>query len=316
MADLAGDRKGAARKDVELARELDSAPVVADAVAAGGLSKAKAAELVRGKDLPEDVQVALVDDAAALPVEQVAAAVERARLAHGAEPPSVTPQLTITRLSGHARSKERWTWLAPSWSTPRSSTMIEAMGLPTDLAYTERRARALVGLARDYLDHQDQVTGRVGRPHVVVLVDLEVLEARAGGSATLTSGTVISGDAARRLAEDANITRVITKGRSEPLDVGRATRSVPPAIAKAVIARDRHCRYYGCTAPPWACDVHHRQPWASGGPTSVHNTGLLCWFHHELVHRRGPHLLTSDAAGRWVLAPAADPVAARPGRSC
>ena len=188
--------------------------------------------------------------------------------------------------------------------------MVEAMGLPTDMAYAERRARALVGLARYYLDHQDQVTGRVGRPHVVVLVDLEVLEARAGGSATLTSGAIISGDAARRLAEDANITRVITKGRSEPLDVGRATRSVPPAIAKAVIARDRHCRYHGCTAPPWACDVHHRQPWASGGPTSVHNTGLLCWFHHELVHRRGPHLLTSDAAGRWVLAPAADPVAA------
>ena len=85
---------------------------------------------------------------------------------------------------------------------------------------------------------------------MVVLVDLEVLEARSDGSATLTSGTVVSGEAARRLAEEANITRVITKGRSEPLDVGRTTRSVPPAIAKAVIARDRHCRFDGCTAPP------------------------------------------------------------------
>jgi hypothetical protein len=145
---------------------------------------------------------------------------------------------------------------------------------------------------------------------VVVLVDLEVLEARAGGSATLSSGTVISGDAARRLAEDANITRVITKGRSEPLDVGRSTRSVPPAIAKAVIVRDRHCKYDGCTAPPWACDMHHRQAWASGGPTSVRNTGLLCWFHHEYVHRRGSHHLTTTSTGRWILAPDVAPVAA------
>jgi Domain of unknown function (DUF222) len=310
LADVAGDRKGTARQDVELARALETAPVVADAVAAGGLSKAKAAELVRARDLPEDVQVALMDDAVALRVEQVAAAVGRARLAHGAESPPVTPQLTITRRSGHAMLEGMLDLVGAELVDTALSTMVEALGLPTDVAYSERRARALVGLARYYLDHQDQVTGRVGRPHVVVLVDLEVLEARAGGSATLTSGAVISGDAARRLAEDANITRVITKGRSEPLDVGRATRSVPPAIAKAVIARDRHCRYHGCTAPPWACDVHHRRPWASGGPTSVHNTGLLCWFHHELVHRCGPHLLSSDAAGRWVLAPAAGPVAA------
>ena len=52
-----------------------------------------------------------------------------------------------------------------------------------------RRARALTGLARYYLDHQHQApTGRVGRPHVLVLVDLEVLEARTGGSAVLASG--------------------------------------------------------------------------------------------------------------------------------
>ena len=73
LADLAGDRKGATAQGRGVARELDSAPVVADAVAAGALSKAKAAELVRGKNLPEDVQVTLVDDAVVMPVEQVAA---------------------------------------------------------------------------------------------------------------------------------------------------------------------------------------------------------------------------------------------------
>jgi hypothetical protein len=310
LANVAGDRKGATRRDVELARELEATPVVADAVAGGSVSKAKAAQLVRAKGLPEDVQEALVASAVSLPVEQVAAAVERARLAHGAAPAPVEPQLSISRRADHATLDGTLDLVDAEVVDTALSTMVEAMRLPTDMAYSERRARALVGLARYYLDHQDNVTGRVGRPHVVVLVDLEVLEARAGGSATLSSGTVISGDAARRLAEDANISRVITKGRSEPLDVGRSTRSVPPAIAKAVIVRDRHCKYDGCTAPPWACDMHHRQAWASGGPTSVRNTGLLCWFHHEYVHRRGSHHLTTTSTGRWILAPDVAPVAA------
>ena len=208
-------------------------------------------------------------------------------------------------------SKERSIWSTPRSSTLRSRPWPMRSGSRVEMPYGERRAHALVGLARYYLQHQADVpTGRLGRPHIVVLVDLETLEARAGGSALLASGAVISGDQARRLAEDANVTRVITRGRSEPLDVGRSTRSIPPAIAKAVIVRDRHCRYRGCAAPPWACDVHHRRPWARGGPTAVHNLGLLCWHHHEHVHRRGADHLVTAPDGRWMLDLEAEAVAA------
>src|SRR6476620_2959835 len=75
LASLAGDRRGVARRDVELAKQLESAPAVADAVAGGAVSKAKAAELVRGKDLPDDVQEALISGAATQAVEEVANAV-------------------------------------------------------------------------------------------------------------------------------------------------------------------------------------------------------------------------------------------------
>jgi len=162
----------------------------------------------------------------------------------------------------------------------------EAAKLPKDQPYARRRAAALVGLARHYLDHATDVPAtRVGRPHVLVVVDVEVLEARLGGSASLASGAVITGDEARRLAADANITRVVTRGRSQVLDVGRTTRTVPPRLAKAVIARDRHCTEPGCAAPPWACEIHHRTPWAQGGPTSLDNLTLRCWFHHHQEHR-------------------------------
>jgi hypothetical protein len=277
--------------------QLADCPLVADAMGTGEVSKAKAAALPRAVGLPE-----LVDQARSLPVEEVAAAVERARLAHGASQPPVSPSMTITRHTDRAVVEATLDLVDAEILDVALSTAVETLELPTTMPYPERRAHALAAIARYFLDHQKKVSaGRVGRPHVMVLVDLEVLEARVNGSALLASGTVISGEQARRLAEDANITRIITKGRSEPLDVGRSTRSVSPAIAKAVIARDRHCRYEGCTAPVWACDVHHRRPWALGGLTALFNLGLLCWFHHELVHRHGPEKLCVTSTGRWRL---------------
>jgi hypothetical protein len=302
VAGLAGERPGAARRDVELAAQLAATPLVAEAMTAGAVSKAKAAELVRAGALPEAAQVALVELAATAPVAQVAAAVEQARLQHGVAAAPVTPTLTITRKSDHATVEATVDLVDAELLDVALSTAVEALDLPSDLPYPQRRAKALAAIARFYLEHQTDVpSGRLGRPHIVVLVPLETLEARTGGSALLASGAVITGDQARRLAEDANISRVITSGRSEPLDVGRSTRSVPPAIAKAVIVRDRHCKYRGCTAPPWACDIHHRVPWAVGGLTALHLLGLLCWHHHDHVHRHGPDRLTTTPDGQWIL---------------
>ena len=75
---------------------------------------------------------------------------------------------------------------------------------------------------------------------------------------------------------------------SQPLDIGRTTRTIPPHLRTAVIQRDQHCQFPGCTQPPSVCDVHHLIPWAQGGPTSLGNLGLLCRFHHHIViHRWG-----------------------------
>ncbi len=270
LAGIAGQRRGTTRRDVELAVQLSESPRIAEAMTSGEVSKAKAAELVRAAALPDDTQQALVEQARTAPVEEVAAAVQRARLAHGVTAPAVAPSLSIRRHHDHAAVEATLGLVDAEFLDVALATAVEALDLPTTMPYAERRARALATVARFFLDHHHQVpTGRLGRPHVVVLVDLDVLEARAGGTATFTSGTVITGDQARRLAEDANLSRVITAGRSEPLDVGRSTRTIPPALAKAVIARDRHCRYHGCTSPPWACDIHHLKPWSQGGSTAL-----------------------------------------------
>ncbi len=76
--------------------------------------------------------------------------------------------------------------------------------------------------------------------------------------------------------------------RSQPLDVGRSTRTVPPHLRKAVIHRDRHCQFPGCGQPPARCDAHHLIHWSQGGPTALGNLKLLCKFHHLVViHRWG-----------------------------
>jgi hypothetical protein len=72
-------------------------------------------------------------------------------------------------------------------------------------------------------------------------------------------------------------------GPSLPLDVG-VSRDIPAAIRRAVILRDQHCRFPGgCDQPAAACEVHHLRHQAHGGPTSVTDCALFCFFHHQVV---------------------------------
>ena len=75
---------------------------------------------------------------------------------------------------------------------------------------------------------------------------------------------------------------------SLPLDIGRATEEIPAHLRRAVILRDRCCRFPGCQQPPAASQVHHIRPRRDGGTTSLGNMILLCRFHHLIaVHRWG-----------------------------
>jgi hypothetical protein len=75
---------------------------------------------------------------------------------------------------------------------------------------------------------------------------------------------------------------------SQPPGLGRTTRVVPPHLRKAVIQRDKKCRFPGCQQPPSVCQIHHLIPWAKGGPTTLGNLALFCRYHHSIViHRWG-----------------------------
>ena len=75
---------------------------------------------------------------------------------------------------------------------------------------------------------------------------------------------------------------------SQPLDIGRTTRTIPPHLRTAVTLRDQHCQFPRCRQPASVCEVHHLIHWAHGGPTSLANLILLCRFHHQIaIHRWG-----------------------------
>jgi hypothetical protein len=97
-------------------------------------------------------------------------------------------------------------------------------------------------------------------------------------------GQRLSRTTLERIMCDCYISRVITDGRSNILDVGRATRTVSNALWTALIVRDGHCTEPGCTLGPAHCEAHHIWHWEHGGPTDLENLVLLCWYHHRQQH--------------------------------
>jgi hypothetical protein len=158
----------------------------------------------------------------------------------------------------------------------------------------QRRADALGEICRQWLDSSDRPVIGGERPHVTVTVSADAMREAEGGPSELDHTGPIDPRAVRRLACDASIRRVVMAGPSEPLDVGRRTPLVTPAMRRAVIVRDRHCRFPGCDRPHAWCDAHHVVHWADGGPTALPNLLLLCRRHHRMVHERKGFRLEMD----------------------
>jgi hypothetical protein len=101
----------------------------------------------------------------------------------------------------------------------------------------------------------------------------------------LDDGSVVSAETSRRLSCDAGVVRITHAPDGSILDVGRRTRTILPALRRALEARDGGCRFPGCGLR--FTDAHHVKHWADGGKTMLGNVLLLCRFHHRLVHEGG-----------------------------
>jgi hypothetical protein len=69
-------------------------------------------------------------------------------------------------------------------------------------------------------------------------------------------------------------------------DVGTPETAIPIRNRKAIIARDRCCRWPGCDRPARWSEIHHILERTNGGCHQLNNLVLMCRFHHRYVHKQ------------------------------
>ena len=164
----------------------------------------------------------------------------------------------------------------------------------------QRRIEALATLAESFLATGPRDLSGADQQQIVVQVDAETLQHSCAGRCELEHGPAIAAETARRLACDASVVAIIENGDGKPLNVGRRTRIIPPAIRRALNSRDRGCRFPGCSFRRYV-DGHHVKHWAHGGETCLANLVTLCRFHHRLVHEGQVVVQTlDDGAFRFI----------------
>ncbi|MFC5142485.1 DUF222 domain-containing protein [Actinomycetospora rhizophila] len=141
-----------------------------------------------------------------------------------------------------------------------------------------------------------------GRALLTITIDHRWLR-RATGYGTLDDEALVDVHTVRRWACDADVVPMVLGTRSEPLDVGRRSRTVTDAIRRALNVRDGGCAFPGCTRRPRRCHAHHIVHWIAGGATALDNLVLLCSHHHQVVHHG--HWRVEMVHGRpWFTPPA------------
>ena len=123
-------------------------------------------------------------------------------------------------------------------------------------------------------------------------------------------GIRVGQETARRIACDAATVTMRHGPDGHVLDVGRRTRTISPALRRALAARDGHCRFPGCAAR--RCDAHHVRHWADGGKTALSNLVLLCRRHHRAVHEDGFQVRVDAGGAMTFLRPDGRPLSEAP----
>jgi hypothetical protein len=249
-----------ASQQVKLARALRSMTVTSRALGEAALSSEAVGLLVSAKEAaPEafsEAEGMLVDAAGVLPARGFRAAVAYWRQATDA-----------------AGAEERARRMYEGRHLHVSPTIVGMVRIDGDL--DPESGQTLIGALRAVQDAwtRDGVEDPKTAP-----------QRRAG--AALRAGRRRSDhpETARRLACDAGVSRVLTRGDSEPMDVGRKTPVVPAGMRRALVLRDGGCSFPGCGRPQAWCDAHHIEHRADGGVTALENLVLLCRPHHRAVH--------------------------------
>ena len=328
-----GIELGAAREKVRTGRALESLPRIAEAMSRGELSYSKVRALTRvATAQTEETLLMIARHGTAHHVESVVRGYRRAQQAVELDREA---RQHLNRGLTYRHDEDGSLWLQVCLPAEGGAIVLRALqraldedgqgaagggaasGVPagtpdhvpagteglaevTADTPSQRRADALVRFAESWLAHGDRALSGGDRQTLVVHVDAGSLVADGPGRSELEDGPVLAVETVRRLGCDASLVAIVEDGQGRILDVGRRTRSIPPAIGRALRARDGGCRYPGCTQQRFV-EGHHIEHWAHGGGTRLSNLVLLCRRHHRTVHEGGVRVQRlDDGALRFV----------------
>ncbi|HEX6548855.1 MAG TPA: DUF222 domain-containing protein [Candidatus Dormibacteraeota bacterium] len=192
-------------------------------------------------------------------------------------------QLHLTRFLELTSTDDGGLWLKGFLDTEGGAhlrTAVEALAqkLPEDIRTAgQRRADALVEIARLALDEGRVPEAGGVRPHLQITASLATLLGEPGAPAAELEGSgPISLEALRRLVGDCSIRRLLLDEDSLVIDVGRERRLFRGGSRVALDHRDGGCIWRACTRPARLCHADHIEPWWAGGESTTTN-GRLLW---------------------------------------
>jgi 5-methylcytosine-specific restriction endonuclease McrA len=296
---------GAARERVRVAHALGTLPLLAEALANGALSYAKVRALTRVATAETEARLFAVGRAGtAAHVERIVRGwrqVDRRAEAHKAARQHEGRSLRVYededgmvvvkgRLTPEAGALVRRALEAGRETlyqkTQRGSRPDPADPVAPPPTVAQQQADALVLVAESALHHALDPGGPGERYQVIVHVDAAVLaDPSQSGQSALEDGVGVSAETSKRLSCDASRTVMRHDKNGHVVAIGARTRTIPPALRRALQHRDQGCRFPGCGIR--IAEGHHLHHWAQGGPTTLSNLALLCRRHHRAVHEEG-----------------------------
>ena len=300
-----------------VARELADLPQATQAFADGDFSYAHAAMIARtaeklGDKMESNAETILVSAAKELDLGRLR--VVTLKLQHFMDPDSVREEANEShelRFLHLSQTLDGVFYINGRFDSEGGAVLQAALnalsGPPTPddkRSPKQRRADALVELARQKLDSGTlpEVGGQ--KPHLTVTVSMATLANQPGSpAADLEWAQPIPAETARRLACDAAVTPIFLDSESNQPRAGQTSRSISGSQRKALVFRDKGCRFPGCDRPADWTDVHHLKHWADGGKHVMDNMILLCRRHHRMVHEEGWQLVVTAEGNIVALMP-------------
>ncbi|MBW3658749.1 MAG: HNH endonuclease [Actinobacteria bacterium] len=307
-----------AKRAVQLGRRLERLPGTAGALADGDVGVEQAEQVARAAHtgrlgMPREVEASLLESAKSSTPEELRGEVKRRELAVDGERLLKDERLAYSRRSHRSWQRDDGMHEANYVLDPASfeavNTMIRAFttfdppDTPEELRRTQeqREADALIQAAHVALDAGAAPEQGGEKPHISIVVSADTIagEPDAPPAEGQWTGSLSNAALYRQLC-DAGIARVIAKGPSQLLDVGRVTRVWSGSQRRGIVALDGGCRFPGCDRPAAWTVIHHVSFWRRDrGPTDIANGVLLCVRHHHLCHEGG-WALSMDGHSRVV----------------